>query len=254
MSTCQVSRSQLQPYPVPRPHAWGWAAIAPLVLAFPWLKLCQWVDALLSEPTRSGSSLAPWTEHGPAGMGTMQGLLLVLLLSSATVTDLLWRRIYNWTTYTALGWVVFLQLLTPTFVEAERHIIGLSGSDSVLGMLPWRDSLAGFVGGFAIMFVLYNVFRGGAGDLKLVAVLGALVGVQPIIEILIYSYILASIFAACLLVGSAGPGSILAFVLRPMGFAGSARPASTAVKGGLKRRLPMAPFIASGTLLALVLS
>jgi prepilin peptidase CpaA len=253
MSTCQASRAQFQGYLVPRLHTWGWAAIAPLVLAVPWLKLCPWVDALLPDLTPKGSSLSPWLEHAPAGMGTMQGLLLVLLLSSTTVTDLLWRRIYNWATYTTLGWVVLLQLLTPWF-EVEGAMIGLSGSYSLLGMLPWRDSLAGFTVGFAIMFVLYNVFRGGAGDLKLVAVLGSLVGIPRLIEMLIYSYILAGIFAACLLVHAAGPGSILAVALRPVGFSRSSRPASTAAKDCLKRRLPMAPFIATGTLLALVLS
>jgi Flp pilus assembly protein protease CpaA len=254
MSTCHVSRSQLQPYLVPRLHAWGWAAIAPLVLAFPWLQLCRLGEALLPEPTPKGSSLAHWVERGPAWVGTMHGLLLVLLLSSATVTDLLWRRIYNWTTYTALGWVVLLQLLIPWFKEVEGAMTGPCGSHSLLGMLPWRDSLAGFAVGFAIMFVLYNVFRGGAGDLKLVAVLGALVGVPLIIEMLIYSYILAGLFAACLLVGTAGPGAILAFALGPVGFAGFGRPASMVVKDCMNRRLPMAPFIASGTLLALVLS
>jgi prepilin peptidase CpaA len=209
--------------------------IAPLVLALPWL------------------ALYPHVGHGPAGLGTMQGLLLVLLLSCATVTDLLWRRIYNWATYTALGWIVFLQLLAPWWVAVENNIV-CYGSGSTLGMLPCRDSLAGFAVGFVIMFVLYNVFRGGAGDLKLIAVLGALVGAPRILEILIYSYILAGIYAACLVVDAAGPGSILAFALRPVGFAVSSRPASTGVRGRLKRRLPMAPFIAAGTVLALVLS
>jgi prepilin peptidase CpaA len=186
--------------------------------------------------------------HVPAELSTMRGLLLVLLLSAATVTDLLRRRIYNWTTYTAFGWVVLLQLLT----------LALGGSASAspvvsaIGMLPWHDSLMGFAAGFSILFVLYNVFRGGAGDLKLVAVIGALVGMNQIVEILIYSYVLAGIFAACLLVGVAGPTGILAFAARGAGI-GNGHTGAASVSTCLKRQVPMAPFITGGTLLALIL-
>jgi Flp pilus assembly protein protease CpaA len=188
-------------------------------------------------------------------MGTMRGLLLVLLLSSATVTDLLWRRIYNWTTYTTLGWVILLQLLTLTLKDFERNVLGAVGQSPLvvpaMGMLPWRESLMGFALGFAIMFVLYSVFRGGAGDLKLVAVLGALMGANRIIEVLIYSYIQAGIFAACLVVGVAGPRSIFAFVARSRGLGDKADPAQ-GMRDCLRSQVPMAPFLACGTLLALV--
>jgi prepilin peptidase CpaA len=218
-------------------RAWAWriAVVAPLVLAAPWLWLCRGLGA-------------------PAEAGTVRVLLLALLLLSATITDLLWRRIYNWTTYTVFAWVVGLELLAALLrLGGAEESEGVSAwLISSFGMLPWRDSLAGFAAGFAILFVLYNVFRGGAGDLKLAAVLGALMGANRIVEVLIYSYILAGVFAACLLVGVAGPRSILAFAARCVGFGdGVAAPAGD-VRDCLKRQVPMAPFLAGGTLLALV--
>jgi prepilin peptidase CpaA len=230
MSTCLEPRELVQQDLLPRAHAWRAAVFAPLLLAVPWLMLCRFAQA-------------------PAEIATMRGLLLVLLLSAATVTDLLRRRIYNWTTYTALGWVVVLVLLS--LVPWGETGFGAAMS-AALGMLSWRDSLMGFATGFTILFVFYNVFHGGAGDLKLVAVLGALVGVNQVIEILIYCYVLAGVFAACLLVAAAGPKAIFAFVLRSMGFAGPLTAPSSRTRDCLKRRLPMAPFVAAGTLLALI--
>lgn len=236
MSTClepsRLSHEDL----VSRTWAWRWAVILPLLLGVPWLMLCRGLGA-------------------PAEIATVRGLLLVLLLSAAVVTDLLRRRIYNWTTYATLGWVVVLELLTVVLggasgAEGETRVS--PAIVSALGMLPWRDSLMGFAAGFSILFILYNLFRGGAGDLKLVAVLGALVGMNTIVEILIYSYILAGIFAACLMVGVAGPGNMLSFALRGVGIGGPAS-GSANVSNCLKRQVPMAPFIAGGTLLALVL-
>jgi prepilin peptidase CpaA len=207
------------------------------VLAAPWLWLCQRLGA-------------------PAELGTVRTLLLVLLLIAATTTDLLRRRIYNWTTYTMLGWVVGLELLSALLAHsasAEDEASFAAKVVSQLGLLPWRDSLAGFAAGFAIMFVLYNIFRGGAGDLKLVAVLGALVGAQQIVSILIYGYILAGIFAACLIVALAGPLSVVAFAAHAVGLGGRFAASRSLFTVNLKRQMPMAPFITAGTLIALVL-
>lgn len=244
LSALQESRQSMsasletrQPVPsdlVPRATAWRMALLAPLVLILPWIMLCRGLQV-------------------PAEEGTLRVLILVLLLAAATVTDLQGRRIYNWTTYTAFLWTVVLEVLGTLLGSLSEGTTGLTSTVvSALGALPWRDSLAGFAAGFVIMFFLYNVFRGGAGDLKLVAVLGALVGVNRIIEVLIYSYLLAGIFAACLVVGVAGPGSILAFAARALGL----RKAATSgmkVKDCLKRQVPMAPFIAGGAFIALVL-
>lgn len=227
MTTCVVSPGRPDLDLVPREWAWRVAIVLPLALVGPWVLVCR------------GLTVANEA-------GTLRGLLLVLLLLTATVTDLLRRRIYNWTTYTILGWVVVLEVLGVVLGDETAKLLAL-------GAIPWRESLAGFAVGFGFLFVLYNVFHGGAGDLKLAAVLGALVGVPCILEILIYTYILAGVFAACLLIGVAGPGSLAGFALRALGIGGSLAAPASGVKECLKRRLPMAPFIAAGALLALVL-
>ena len=237
MSTCLETQRPINVDLVPRGWGWRMAVILPLVLALPWVVVFRGLGAAEE-------------------MGTFRGLLLALLLSTATVTDLLRRRIYNWTTYTALGWVVVLELVGLVLGDGRSADTGEGWSAamaSALGALPWRDSLMGFAAGFSILFVCYNLFHGGAGDLKLAAVLGALVGLHTVIEVLLYSYILAGVFAACLLVIVAGPRAILAFVLQTMGLAGLFGLDATAVRDCMKRRMPMAPFFAGGTLLALIL-
>jgi Flp pilus assembly protein protease CpaA len=234
MSASLETRQFVSHNRVPRASAWRMALAAPLVLVLPWIALCR-------------------SLYVPEEFGTLRGLLLVLLLATATLTDLQVRRIYNWTTYTAFGWVVLLEVLGTLMGGASEGTVGFASTVvSALGALPWRESLAGFAAGFGILFVLYNVFRGGAGDLKLVAVLGALVGVHRIIEILIYSYILAGVFAACVMVGVVRPMGLLAFAARGLGLSAGTPESSQSVTACLKRQVPMAPFLASGSLLALV--
>ena len=89
MSTVNAVAIDQQPgpeiWPLPTYRPWQAAVLAPVLLALPWLGICRLVGA-------------------PPALGTMTTLVLVLVLSTATVTDLLWRRIFNWTTYTALAW------------------------------------------------------------------------------------------------------------------------------------------------------
>lgn len=234
MSDSVVTSAGRKEVAVLRARAWQIAVVVPLVLAAPWRLLCQAAGA-------------------PLEISTVRALLVLLLLGTATLTDLRQRRIYNWTTYTVLGWVVLVELLGAVLESGSQGTSGFAAAIvSALGALPWRDSLAGFAVGFGILFVLFNVFRGGAGDLKLVAVLGALVGTNRILELLIYSYLLAGVFAACLMVGVAGPGSLLAFAARSIGLGDPQGAASASARDCLRRQVPMAPFIATGTLLALV--
>jgi hypothetical protein len=65
---------------VSRSLAWPIAACLPVLLAAPWLLLGR------------GAGM-------PGEVWTLRYLLLFLLLACATTTDLLRRRIYNWTVY-----------------------------------------------------------------------------------------------------------------------------------------------------------
>src|SRR3954452_16198596 len=150
--------------PVPTHRPWRAAVLAPVLLALPWLVVSRLVGA-------------------PETLGTMTGLVLVLVLGTATVTDLLWRRIFNWTTYTALGWGLAL------------HVAGLLPPPSTqwLGALPPSDALLGLLTGFGLTFLAFLAFRGGAGDVKLVAVVGLLLGPGRVLEVICYGYLFAAL-------------------------------------------------------------
>ncbi|MBX7106957.1 MAG: A24 family peptidase [Gemmataceae bacterium] len=97
-------------------------------------------------------------------------LVLVALLAVVTVTDLLWRRIFNW-------------LVGPALLAA----LGLAAAG---GTLP--AALLGASSCFAAMLSLYVLFGGGEGDVKLFAVVGAALGVHAGIEVLLGGHLLAA--------------------------------------------------------------
>lgn len=153
---------------------------------------------------------------GGGRLGTAQGVLLALCLGTATATDLLWRRIFNWLVVGALGWVLALHLVAP----AGAAWVGLPTA---------AGSLAGGAGCFGAMLLLYLAFRGGEGDVKLMAAVGALVGPWHGLEALMFGYLLAA-GAATVVLGCRATG-----------------------RGRTVRALPMAPFFAAGTALTLAL-
>jgi prepilin peptidase CpaA len=85
---------------------------------------------------------------------------LITLILVAGVYDLLYRRIPNWLT---IGGVV-AGIAMNSFIY--RGWPGL------------RLSLGGLAAGFAAYFILYSVRAMGGGDVKLMAAVGALVGVR----------------------------------------------------------------------------
>jgi Flp pilus assembly protein protease CpaA len=80
---------------------------------------------------------------------------LSLILVTAAVTDLRWRRIPNWLTLPALPVGLIAQA-----VYGEGFLQGLLGA----------------LGGFAALFVLFAIGAGGGGDVKLFTVVGSFVG------------------------------------------------------------------------------
>jgi prepilin peptidase CpaA len=89
---------------------------------------------------------------------------LSLIVSVAAVTDLKWRRIPNWLTLPAL----------PMGVIAQ----------SVYGDGFWQG-LAGACIGLLALLPLFLVGAGGAGDVKLFAVVGAFVGIGNLLVVFV---------------------------------------------------------------------
>ncbi|HMD70175.1 MAG TPA: A24 family peptidase [Bryobacteraceae bacterium] len=86
-------------------------------------------------------------------------LVLLLVVITAALFDLRYRRIPNWLTAGSAG----LGLALNAFLSQARG-----------GM--FKSSLIGFGAAFGIYFVLYALRAMGGGDVKLMAAVGAIVG------------------------------------------------------------------------------
>lgn len=160
-----------------------------------------------------------WAARLPPAAG-----LLVWLLGVATVTDLMWRRIFNCLLGPVLACVALL------------HAAGTLGLHT--GLPAPAQSALGLGLCFALMLVLYLTFRGGEGDVKMVAVLGAVLGCWHGVEAAMIGYLLAATVAVVLVVARIAHRA-----------AATAPGGRAAVLGGT---LPMAPFFAAGTVLTLL--
>lgn len=213
------------PRPLPATRPWGAAALAPLLLAGPWLIACRAAGA------------AP-------EVGSVVGLLVLLLLATSTVTDLLWRRIFNWTTCTALAWGTALVL--------AGALLPPSGARDLLGALRPADAGAGLLLGFLLTFTSYLVFHGGAGDVKLVAVLGLLLGPRVVVELIFFGYLFGGAFGVAYLVWQVGPVALLLRLGVLLGLPEWVAAGTPEVAPVLRTRLPMAPFLTAGVAAALL--
>lgn len=213
---------------------WKLALAAPLVLGVPWLLLA--LACRLPDPLQGVS-----------------GVVLALLLVTTTVTDVRSRRIPNWATYTAAAWALALALVATVIADRGAMRLPFAAEpvpgERLLAAADIGTAAGGFGIGFGVMFVLYGIFRGGAGDVKLAGALGALVGSDRILNALIYGYIVAGIAVACWLVITFGPVGLFREVARGLRFRRmDTEPTDGAV---LQRKLAMAPFLNAGVLLAM---
>jgi|SRR5580658_1848677 prepilin peptidase CpaA len=106
--------------------------------------------------------------------------ILLLLVVIAAVYDIRFRRIPNWLVLAGLA-------------------LGVGLNTFLSGWLGLRSSLLGMVVAFLIYFPLYLLRGMGAGDVKLMAAIGAIVGPANWFGIFIISALAGGIAAAILL-------------------------------------------------------
>jgi prepilin peptidase CpaA len=109
-------------------------------------------------------------------------ILLIIVVLAAAATDIRSRRIPNWLTLSGV-------------------CAGLAANALTAGWPGLRTSLAGMLLGFAAYFALYCLRAMGAGDVKLMAAVGAIVGPQNWIAIFIASAIAGGVLALGLMIG-----------------------------------------------------
>lgn len=103
-------------------------------------------------------------------------LLLVMIMAVCVFTDLKSRKIYNVVVYPALVWAIGVHALTG----------GWSGL---------AYSLLGFAVGLCILLIPYLMGGMGAGDVKLLALVGALEGYVFVLKASVYMSLIGALMA-----------------------------------------------------------
>ncbi len=177
----------------------------------------------------------------------MNYICLLPMLMIASVFDIRTRRIPNRLTYS----MVLIGLLLAAIGTFARSIFGDS-------WLQWPTSSTEAWGGafasFSILFLIYSYTNSGAGDVKLAAGIGSLLGMQGGVLTICYAYIAAATFAVCLLLWKFGFGFVLRGLLRHLRW--WPWPEDSIVEQKAKelmsRGLPLAPFFLIGTCIHLL--
>jgi len=165
--------------------------------------------------------------------------LITALLVAAVVTDLRFRRIPN---------ALVLVGMTLAFVT---HSFTLAmGSLPLAGRTLWAP-LTGLLTGLASLFPLYLLRATGAGDVKLMGMVGAFIGVEPVLTATFYTFLAGGLLSLVFMLGRGVAAQTLAnvrflltdWVLR----ASSGQGARLAPLHTTAARLPYAVAIALGT-------
>jgi prepilin peptidase CpaA len=171
-------------------------------------------------------------------------VVLLTLVLAAAVFDIRYRRIPNWLTVS--GVIVGLGL--NGFLAQALQARGL-----------FRSSMIGLAVAFGVYFVLYAVRAMGAGDVKLMAAVGAVAGWPNWFGIFIFTAVLGGIIALIAVVLRKRLGKTLfnvGFIISEMK---SGRPAYVGneeldVRSNKAMRMPHGAVIAIGTLFFLAVS
>jgi prepilin peptidase CpaA len=145
-------------------------------------------------------------------------ILLVGLVLAAAVTDLCRHKVYNWTTYAgilaALGLSAAGSLAVAAGWLSEDQFQRLGGRLGWIGWIALADSLLGLAACGLVMLSCFVLFKVGAGDVKLIAMLGAFLGLEQGITAMLWTFVLGGCMGLVVLVWRVGPLRLLLRVLR----------------------------------------
>ncbi|HEY2415873.1 MAG TPA: A24 family peptidase [Pirellulaceae bacterium] len=128
--------------------------------------------------------------------------LLIGLVLTAAITDATRHRIYNWTTYP--GIIAGLALAVIGALWQQLSPESAAEWQSVVGWLTLADSLLGFAACGALMTVCFVLFGAGGGDVKLLAMIGSLAGVEKGLEVILWTFVFAGCVGVAVLMWKIG--------------------------------------------------
>ena len=134
-------------------------------------------------------------------------LLLVVLVLIAAVTDATRHRIYNWTTYPGMVAGLVIAILGAVWQWAAPE--SAASWQPVVGWVDWNDALLGFVVCGVVMLPCFVFFGTGGGDVKLLAMIGLVAGLEKGLEILLWTFIFAGCIGMVILIWKIGPAKLL---------------------------------------------
>lgn len=180
--------------------------------------------------------------------GYLYWLPFLTVFIACTITDLRWHKIRNYWTYTATIWLLLNCLLF--------QILQTVGKDFFWHSPPsFQDSLLGCVTCFMVLLFIYSASGGGAGDVKLAAVIGAGLGLYSGLMAIAYTYIAAACWVLARSVWDVGPLFMLMTVMRVIGnflLPKQIDPPTPGEKKFMATQIPMAPFFATGVFFAIL--
>jgi prepilin peptidase CpaA len=138
-------------------------------------------------------------------------ILVLGLVAVGAWTDLRRRKIYNWTTYPGILFALVcgatgdLLVWLEAVEEARLRAWGwISLGESLVGLL---------LCGLPLVFC-FVMFRLGGGDVKLLTMVGAMVGPQQGLEVMLWTFVLGGCAALIVLLWRVGPLRLLTWTLR----------------------------------------
>lgn len=133
--------------------------------------------------------------------------LVVAFTLAAACTDFRWQKIYNWTTYPGMLLALVLNGIGSGTGLAAQPDHSLT---RWVGWIDLSDSGAGLLACGFLMVVLLVFFQIGGGDVKLLAMLGAFLGLEEGIETLLWTFVLGGALGLVVLIWRVGLGTLLA--------------------------------------------